>query len=280
MEFQEGHRQKLLRETPKQVAEQLLMDALGGQARGVLSVAVPYQPDTGAVIWDSITVFVRSEELAEALVQRLTSGIQGLGGKLNSVKWKKQARPKVTSVGRQQRSGPAGSRDRTGPVAPIERIKAAILQDIHDHGPATFPSMTRDDLSIQWVGVPATDTDPAIPQTTLDDLLSFEEDMGDTSRDLRRILEASDLVVTAEVLFKAIIELNSERAIRMESASATDDNRYHIWSSLRYKDTQTGMGRGGAAAGGPDPARRGQRATGQTGKMGRGGGGADASGRS
>ena len=254
VDFRENCRTKVLRNTSLYEADLLCVEALGGSGRGILSVAMHALPDTGAVIWNEITVFVQNHKMAQSLEKRLVAGINGLNGKITSVRTRQSTRPKISTVHR-PRGSPAEAGGSARAVASTEAIKAAILQDIHATGPATFPSMTKAGLSIQWVTLPANAIELVVPQTTLAELPSFEDVMGETNRDLRKILHDADLEVTAEVLFKALIELNTESVIHMEPA-LDDGNQYKIWSSLRYEadsaaqryDVAQGSGRASCTA--------------------------------
>ena len=82
--------------------------------------------------------------------------------------------------------------------------------------------------------LPTTATELVVPQTTLAELPRIEDVMGETNRDLRKILHDAVLEVTAEVLFKVLIKLNTENVIHMEPA-LDEGNQYKIWSSLRYE---------------------------------------------
>ena len=79
--------------------------------------------------------------------------------------------------------------------------------------------------------------------------------MKQTETSVRSVLHDADLEVTAEVLFKALIELNTENVIHMEPA-LDEGNQYKIWSSLRYEadsaaqrfDVAQGRGRASCTA--------------------------------
>jgi hypothetical protein len=231
VEFSEGKRNEMLHSVPCKMGEEILRESLGGDARGLLAVALPRNPTTGCPVWKEATVYVQSKNLAQVLCTRLEKGISGLRGEIAAVKATRGNRPLLEKA----RSVPmSGRRAKTAgelKTPSLEIVKSIILAGVHERT-RTFPLKTKSGDGIQWVAKPAIGTEPAVAQTTFADLAPLDEEDLASSADLRAVLLEEEAPIETAAAFEALKQLNKEEVIVMCVAESGDC--YEIWSKLRW----------------------------------------------
>jgi len=226
-------RKYLRRGSSPQTAEQALIKALGGPARGVVAVALNVDPTSSTVLWgDEIVMYIREEDLATALCDRAKTWIRSPeGSEIARLKLASSHNVKIQRVAKSEseaqvsRDTGAAARKVTG----LDEVKNQILSALQSECPATFPSRTKDDQPIVWSTEAAKGEAMARPQTIMDDLPDAMDE-----RDLRNILDNMQITCAEGVLLTAIKQLIGEKVICLVPPEG--NGPYEVWTRVAFED--------------------------------------------
>ena len=236
-DYKEGMRYKAFNGTSRKPAEEELKSLLGDAPLGILTVAMSQCPDSLKVQWnDEISIYVQGTDLTHSLIDRLRAGIRApsRGASTTSlikfVKLEKNTHPSTTTITQRSAAG-AAARPASKALATVADLEAAIVTGVFSSDQTVmFPAKTSNDAAIVWASQPATATDAAITQTTMEQLPMVCHNDG--FRDLREVLADSALEYTAAVLLQALMNLMTNKSLVLESSD--DESHYLLFSTRKY----------------------------------------------
>jgi hypothetical protein len=236
-DYKDGMRYKAFNGTSRKPAEEELKSLLGGAPLGILTVAMSQCPDSLKVQWnDEISIYVQGTDLTNSLIDRLRAGIRAPSRGASTttliklVKLEKNSQPSTTTITQRPAAG-AAARPASKALATVADLEAAIVQGVFGSDQTVmFPANTSKGEAIVWAPQPATTTEAAVPQTTMEQLPAVCPNDG--FRDLREVLSDTALEYTAAVLLQALMNLMTNKSLVLETSD--DESHYLLFSTRKY----------------------------------------------
>jgi hypothetical protein len=235
-DYKEGMRYTAFNGTSRKPAEEELKSLLGDAPLGILTVAMSQNPDSLLVQWNDemISIYVQGTDLTHNLIDRLRAGIRapsrgaGTTTLIKLVKLEKNTNPTTTTI---RSVAGAAARPATMALATVADLEAAIVKGVFSSDQTVmFPAKTSNDVAIVWASQPATATEAAVTQTTMEQLPMVCH--VDGFRDLREVLADSALEYTAAVLLQALMNLMMNKSLVLETSD--DESHYLLFSTRKY----------------------------------------------
>ena len=217
-------------------AEPILMEALGGRPRGLVAVALGYEPGKNTVLWnEEITLVIREETLASWMAKTLSQG-----GGLSPVAgpWKSIVKHSNQRTAPELKEVPAARQDIADGGAAATRVAPSLAQ-VKTHisnvicarpeGFGTYPSR---DIRGQQVNIIVTASTPCTPLDMLPPLGGEMDEEAES--DLRSMVQERNWNVNSEVICRAVQDLVGEGVLQFEAP--TDTGPYKFWSRVTAAD--------------------------------------------
>jgi hypothetical protein len=241
VKFKSGYFQELRFKSDPAAAESQLMEALDGDAVGILSAAFSVRQDSYLVNWDGpATIFVQNEHRAQSLVRTLKASVNHPRSKLTNISLKSEAKVSLIRTTQAQPSASAEMK-----LATPDQVRRVLLENLFNDdecAPATLPARTKEGNDIIWKTVPASQGRAETLQTSLDQLPEVVDVEGN-SRDVRLILqEAPDTrnrKITSELLFDTMMNLVGDKLLEIEVSD--DGDYYKLFLAVKYQLPSDGM---------------------------------------